>query len=142
MTPPTRLGIAIELVDHHGHAFGLDALHDALDGARAEVVDVRLPGRAVHADDRLFLALADLVPRHLQHLVGDEVFAGSADIDDGRDRVLRRVLVVHQQPLGIFGQAVAAVAKARAVTAGANTQLQAHAVDDGAGVKACQGQLR
>lgn len=26
------------LVDHHGHALGLHALHDPLDGARAEVV--------------------------------------------------------------------------------------------------------
>lgn len=30
------------LVDHHGHALGLHALHDALDGARAEVVGVGL----------------------------------------------------------------------------------------------------
>ena len=30
------------LVDHHGHALGLHALHDALDGARAEVVAVGL----------------------------------------------------------------------------------------------------
>ena len=28
------------LVDHHGHALGLHALHDALDGARAEVVEL------------------------------------------------------------------------------------------------------
>lgn len=28
------------LVDHHGHALGLHALQDALDGARAEVVGV------------------------------------------------------------------------------------------------------
>ena len=28
------------LVDHHGHALGLHALHDAPDGARAEVVGV------------------------------------------------------------------------------------------------------
>lgn len=28
------------LVDHHGHALGLHALHDALDGARPEVVGV------------------------------------------------------------------------------------------------------
>lgn len=28
------------LLDHHGHALGLHALHDALDGARAEVVGV------------------------------------------------------------------------------------------------------
>ena len=30
------------LVDHHGHALGLHTLHDALDGARAEVVGVGL----------------------------------------------------------------------------------------------------
>lgn len=30
------------LVDHHGHALGLHALHDALDGARAKVVGVGL----------------------------------------------------------------------------------------------------
>ena len=65
------------LVNHHGHALGLDALHDALDGARAEVVAVRLHGQAVHADDGLLLALVDLAPHHLQHLAGDEVFAGA-----------------------------------------------------------------
>ena len=41
------------LVDHHGHALGLHALHDALDGARAEVVRVGLHRQAVHAHDRL-----------------------------------------------------------------------------------------
>lgn len=30
------------LVDHYGHAFGLHALHDALDGARAEVIGAGL----------------------------------------------------------------------------------------------------
>lgn len=30
------------LVDHHGHVFGLRALYDALDGARAEVIGVGL----------------------------------------------------------------------------------------------------
>lgn len=30
------------LVDHHGHVFGLHALYDALDGARAEVIGVGL----------------------------------------------------------------------------------------------------
>ena len=45
------------LVDHHGHALGLHALHDTLDGARAEVVGVGLHRQAVHAHDRLRLAL-------------------------------------------------------------------------------------
>lgn len=47
------------LVDQHGHALGLHALHDALDGARAEVVGVRLHRQAVDAHDRLRLALVD-----------------------------------------------------------------------------------
>ena len=71
------------LVDHHGHALGLNALHDALDGARAEVIAVRLHGQAVHADDGLLLALVDLAPHHLQHFVGDEVFAGAVGVNDG-----------------------------------------------------------
>ena len=41
------------LVDHHGHALGLHALHDALDGARAEVVGVGFRRQAVHAHNRL-----------------------------------------------------------------------------------------
>ena len=41
------------LIDHHGHALGLHALHDALDGARAEVVGVELHRQAVDAHDRL-----------------------------------------------------------------------------------------
>lgn len=44
-----------------------------MDGTRAEAVTVRLHGQAIHADDRFFLALVDLVLHHLQYLVGDEV---------------------------------------------------------------------
>lgn len=39
------------LVDHHGHVFGLHALYDALDGARAEVIGVEL--LKVYADVHL-----------------------------------------------------------------------------------------
>ena len=39
------------LVDHHGHVFGLHALYDALDGARAEVIGVGL--LKVYADVHL-----------------------------------------------------------------------------------------
>ena len=100
------------LVDHHGHALGLHALHDALDGARAEVVEVGLHRQAVHAHDRLLLALVHAVPHHLQHLVGHEVLAGAVGLDDGIDQILRHVPVVGQQLLGVLGQAVAAVAEA------------------------------
>ena len=97
------------LVDHHGHALGLHALHDALDGARAEAVGVGLHRQAVDAHDRPLLADVHAVPRHLQHLVGHEVLAGTVGLDDGLDQVLRNVLVVGQQLLGVLGQAIAAV---------------------------------
>ena len=95
------------LVDHRGHAFGLHALHDALDGARAEVVGVGLHRQAVDAYDRLRLALVDAVPYHLQYFVGDEAFAGTVGIHDGFDQVLGHVLVDGQRLLGVLGQAVA-----------------------------------
>ena len=124
------------LVDHHGHALGLHALHDALDGARAEVVGVGLHRQAVDAHDRLRLALVHAVPHHLQHLVGHEVLAGAVGLHDGLDQVLGHVLVVREQLLGVLGQAVAAVAEARVVVVRPDARLQAHAVDDVAGVEA------
>lgn len=124
------------LVDHHGHALGLHALHDALDGARAEVVGVGLHRQAVDAHDRLLLAGVHAVPHHLQHLVGHEVLAGAVGVHDGLDQVLGHVLVVGQQLLGVLGQAVAAVAEAGVVVVAADARLQAHAVDDVAGVEA------
>lgn len=123
------------LVYHHGHALGLHALHDALDGARAEVVGVGLHRQAVDAHDRLRLALVHTVPYHLQHLVCHEVLAGAVGVHDGLDQVLGHVLVVGQQLLGVLGQAVAAVAEAGVVVVAADARLQAHAVDDVAGVE-------
>ena len=124
------------LVDHHGYALGLHALHDALDGARAEVVGVGLHRQAVDAHDRLLLAGVHAVPHHLQHLVCHEVLAGAVGLDDGLDQVLGHVHVVGQQLLGVLGQAVAAVAEAGVVVVAADARLQAHAVDDVAGVEA------
>lgn len=85
------------LVDNHGNALGLHALHDALDGARAEVVGVGLHRQAVHAHDRLWFALVDAVPHQLQHLVGHEVLVCAVDVQDGLDLLLGQVLVVPQQ---------------------------------------------
>ena len=124
------------LVDHNGHALGLHALHDALDGARAEVVGVGLHRQAVDAHDRLLLALVHAVPHHLQHLVGHEVLAGAVGVHDGLDQVLRHIFIICQQLLGVLGQAVAAVAEAGVVVVAADARLQAHAVDDVAGVEA------
>ena len=76
------------LVDHHEHALGLHALHNALDGAHAEVVGVGLHRQAIHAHDRLRLALVRTIPHLLQHLFGNEVLAGAVGLHDGLDQVL------------------------------------------------------
>lgn len=76
------------LVDHHGHALGLHALHGALDGAHAEVVGVGLHRQAAYARERPLLAGLHAVPHHLQHLVGHEVLAGAVGLYDGVDQIL------------------------------------------------------
>lgn len=93
------------LAGHHGDALGLDALHDALDGACAEVVGVRLHGQAVHAHHGLLLALVHQRHHAVDHLLGHEVLAGAVGLHDGLDEVLRHVLVVGQQLLGVLGKA-------------------------------------
>ena len=124
------------LVYHHGHALGLHALHDALDGARAEVVGVGLHRQAVDAHDRLRLAGVHAIPHHLQYLVCHEVLASAVGLHDGLDQVLRNVPVVGQQLIGVLGQSAAAVAEAGVVVVAADARLQAHAVDDVGGVEA------
>ena len=58
-----RRRVECGVVDHHGRALGLRAHHDALDGARAEVVEAgrcqaaRAPGRSFcrrRRDNELF----------------------------------------------------------------------------------------
>ena len=71
------------LVDHHGHALGLHALHDALDGARAEVFAFKFHRETVNAHDLLLLAVAHAVPNHLKRPVGDEDLASEVDLHDG-----------------------------------------------------------
>ena len=113
-----------------GTPLGLDALHDALHARRAEVVGARLHREAVHAHDRRGRAGVHELGDLGQHLVGDEVLARAVGVDDGLDQVLRHVLAVGQQLLGVLGQAVAAVAEAGVVVVAADARLQAHALDN------------
>ena len=130
------------LVDDDGGALGTDALHHALDAALPEVVAAGLHRQAVHADDGLALlrgipAPVVLVrPGHPQHLRGDEVLPRPVALHDGAHHVLRHVGVVGQQLLGVLGEAVAAVTERGVVVVGADARVQAHPVDDGAGVQA------
>ena len=94
------------LVDEHRHPLGLHALHDALDGARAEVVRARLHREAVDAHQGTLNPLDSL-----QDLLGHEVLAGAVRLHDGGHQVLGDVGVVGEELLGVLGQAVSAVAE-------------------------------
>ena len=114
------------LINHHGHALGLDALHDALHARRAEVVGARLHREAVHAHRGRRRAGVHELGHLGQNLISDKVFARAVGVDDGLDQVLGHVSVVCRQPFGVFGQAVAAVAEAGVVVVAADARLQAH----------------
>ena len=130
-------------VDDDGGAFGFDALHHALDRTLAEVVGVRLHGEAENADDaRAFgrgaevaVVVVVVVTGHFEYAVGDEVFARGVRVDNGAHEVLRHVLVVGQELLGVLRQAVAAVAERGVVVHVADTGVETHAVNDLLGVE-------
>ena len=133
------------LVDDDRCALGLDALHDALDGGLAEVVAVRLHGQTVDADcdallPRLFVGGEGLTVSvgagDVEDTVGNEVLAGAVALDNGLDQILRYVLIIREELLGVLGQAVAAVAEGRIVVIVADAGIQADALDDLGGVEA------
>ena len=131
------------LIDDNCRALGLDTLHDALNGRLTEVIGVGLHGQAVDADDtgllvrRVILVLfpVAVVARHLEHPVCNEIFAGAVGLHDGLDEIFRHILVVGEELLGIFRQAVAAVTKAGIIIMCANAGVEADALDDMPGIK-------
>ena len=130
------------LVDDQCRALGLYALHHALDAALPEVVAPGLHRQTVHADDGLVLPRRVPLPvvlvrsGHSEHLPGDEVLPRAVALHDRGHHVLRYVLIVGQQLLGVLGEAVAAVAERRVVVVRAYPRVKAHAPDDGRGVQA------
>lgn len=88
------LGVERRLEHHHRHAAGLDAPHDALDGAGAEVVRARLHGEAVDAHLGLRDALVHEARHAVEHRIGDVVLAGAVGLHDGLDEVLGHLVVV------------------------------------------------
>ena len=131
-------------VDDHRGAFGLDALHDTLDGGLAEVVGVGLHREAVDSDHDFLLlrggvgvdAGVAVVADAVEDPVRDEVLAGAVAVHDGLDEVLRDVVEVRQELLGVLRQAVAAVAEGGVVVVVADAGVEADALDDGLGVEA------
>ena len=109
------------LIDDDADTFGLEALHDALDGRTAEVIRIILHGQAVDADDDfLFLVLTPGIIRligsgQFQNPVRNEVLAGTVAFHNGGHHVLGNILIVGEKLPGILRETVAAVAEGRIV---------------------------
>ena len=130
------------LVNNDIGTLGLDALHDALDGALAEVVGVALHREAIDTDgDRLLAAIvlvisAVSVPTGLaKDLVGNKVLTGAIALDNGGHHVLGHVGISGQELFGVLGEAVAAIAKTWVVVVGADTGVETDARDNGLAVE-------
>lgn len=99
----------------------LNAFDHVEHGVLPEVVGPGFHDKTVCADN-LWL--------HVDDLLRDKVLAGGIGVHYRADKVLRYVLVVRQQLLRIFGQAISTIAKARVVVMVANAGIEADALDD------------
>jgi hypothetical protein len=108
-------------IDNNRNTFRLDALHNALNRRGTEVVRTTLHDQAIHTHHFRLTG---------ENRIRDKVFTGTVSIDDSRDDIVRDRFVVRQQLLGIFRQAVAAVAKGRVVIVVADTRIQAYPFDN------------
>ena len=132
------------LVDDDFRAFGLDALHHALDAALAEVVAVRLHRQAINPHDAFALLVGAEVPvvefvveaRLLEHPVRYEVLTRAVAVHYRLDQVLRNVRIVCKELLRVLWEAVASVTERRVVVEVSDARIKAHAPDDGGGVQA------
>ena len=132
------------LVNNNSGSLGLDAFHDALDGRLPEVVGIRFHGQPVDTDNDVFqLAFlivgvrfaATVCPGNIQYAFCDKVFSRTISLDDCFNKVFRYILIVGEQLLSIFGQAVTAVAKGRVVVVIADARIKADTLDDLSGVQ-------
>lgn len=133
------------LVNDNGSTLSFDTLHNSLNGGLPEVVRVRLHGQAINADYDIFLLAlfvtgvrftVAVCSGDFQYTVRDKVLPGAVGLDDRFDQVLGHVLVVGEQLLGIFWQAVTAVAKGRIVVVIADARIKADTLNDLSGVQA------
>ena len=91
------------LVNKYGNAICFELFHHILDGGLAEIIGTRFHGQPVNADDRILNAFDAL-----HHLRCNELLAGAVSIHNSFDKVLRHLIIVGQQLLGVLWQAVSA----------------------------------
>ena len=87
------------LIDNDRSALGLDALHDALNAALAEVVRIGLHGKAIdpHGDRSFFRRILHgagrIVSGLVQHSVRNEILANPVALNNRLDQILRHILI-------------------------------------------------
>ena len=96
-------------------------MDDVLDGAGAEVVGAGFHSEAIDADGFWFF---------LSNHVGDMLFSDVVSIDNGGNHGFRDALVVGAELLGVFREAVAAVAKGRVIIMVADARVETNAIDN------------
>ena len=110
-----------------------------------EVIGIGLHGKAVYTHHgfllfvflgRRIIIVTAIGAGNFQYLVRNIILPGAVAFHNSLDQVLRYVLIVGQQLLGIFGQAVAAVAEGGVVIVIAHPGIQGDAFDDGGSIQA------
>ena len=105
------------LIDNDLCTFGLDPLHDTLNGTLTEIVTVGFHGQTVntyrHLMSRYTIASVGTfkIARFFQYPVCDEIFSRPVGFHDGLNEILRHILIIGQQLLRIFWKTVTAVTK-------------------------------
>ena len=108
------------------HALRLNTLHDPLNGRSAEVIGTALHDQTINTHHFRLTR---------ENGIRDEVFTRAVGIHNGRNQVVRHRLIVSQQLLGIFWQAVTTVTEGRVVVMVTDTRVKTHALDDLTGVQ-------
>ena len=139
--PASEEGCAVgqsRFIDDDFRTFGFDSLHYALDGALAEVVAVGLHRQAENSYDAFVFAGAvplavsavAVVAGAGEDLVCYEILPCAVGVHDGLNQIFGNIVVVGQELLRVFREAIAAVAEGRVVVVGAYAGVEADSVYD------------
>ena len=77
--------IKSRFIYYNDNTFGLDSLHDALNGGRPEIIGILLHRQAIHTDN--FWVTAD-------DFISNMVLTGAVRLNDSGNQILRYIVIV------------------------------------------------